>query len=101
MQLRLRISLLLSVLCVFRHVGGAFKLQAIAVRVGHGSYPQAVADEWAGDFDVTRSEFVIKGDGVFAHKADRDANTQLLSRHIRMWTMGHERLQHDSYVTAL
>src|SRR5687768_7304077 len=101
MQLRLRISLLLPVLCVLRHVGGAFEFQAIAVRVGDGSYPQAVADEWAGDFDVPRSKFVIKGNGVFAHEADRDANTQLLSRHIRVWTMGHERLQHECYVPAL
>src|SRR5688572_30517376 len=101
MQLRLRISSLLPVLRVFRHVGGAFEFQAIAVRIGDGSYPQAVADEWAGDLDVARSEFVIKGDGVLAHEADRDANTQLLSRHIRVWTIGHERLQHDPYLTAL
>jgi hypothetical protein len=60
----------------FGDVGGGFEVEMVAVGVDKGHVPHGVADEGFAGLDTAGFEFVVEGDGVFAHEPEGDTFTE-------------------------
>jgi hypothetical protein len=62
---------------LFRNIGRALEVEVVAVGIGYGGVPKAIAYERLAGGESTREEFAVEGDGVSALEKDGDPLSSL------------------------